>query len=57
MLLVGSLLTAGVMIYTANQGRQIRHPEIAFHSGGLTPGVDSTHHPHGCMLGRRSFRN
>lgn len=29
MLLVGSLLTAGVMIYTANRGREIRHPEIA----------------------------
>ena len=27
-LLVGSLLTAGVMIHTANRGRQIRHPEI-----------------------------
>lgn len=26
-LLVGSLLTAGVMVYTANQGRQIRHPD------------------------------
>ena len=27
-LLAGSLLTAGVMVYTANRGRQIRHPEI-----------------------------
>lgn len=29
MLLVGSLLTVGAMIHTADQGRQIRHPEIA----------------------------
>ena len=34
-LLVGSLLTAGVMIYTANRGRRVRHPEIALDSGGL----------------------
>ena len=33
-LLVGSLLTAGAMIYTANRGRQIRHPEIATDLGG-----------------------
>ena len=56
-LLVGSLLTAGVMIYTANRGRQIRHPGIAFDSGGLTHDVDSTRHLHGCMLDRRVFRN
>lgn len=28
-LLVGSLVTAGVMIYTANEGRQIRHLKIS----------------------------
>ena len=28
-LLVGSLLTVGAMTYTANRGRQIRHPEVA----------------------------
>ena len=32
-LLVGSVLTAGVMIYTANQGRHIRHSEIASAQG------------------------
>ena len=33
-LLVGALLTVGVMVYTANQGRQIRHPEITRSSLG-----------------------
>ena len=33
-LLVGSLLMAGAMIYTANRGRQIRHPEITTDLGG-----------------------
>lgn len=31
-LLAGSVLTAGVMVYTANEGRQIRHPNLTSRS-------------------------